>query len=73
MAAPDLRRRGGPGAHHRHPEAPGGHGPAVPRLSVHRHPGDGQDHLRQNSGPCRELRESPGGRPLQRVPRLPWH
>ena len=30
-------------------------GTSVPRLPVHRHPGDGQDHLRQDPGPGGEL------------------
>ena len=73
MAAQDVFPGGGPGPHHRHPPAPGGRGPHGPRLSVHRHPGHRQNHLRPDPGQGRQL-PAPGGRgPLQPVRGLPGH
>ena len=48
-------------------------GAAVPRLSVHWDPGDGQDHLRQDPVPGGELPEPGERQPLQSVPGLPGH
>ena len=73
MAAQDLFRRGGSGPHHRDPAPPGCGGPAEPRLSLHRHPGHRQDHLRQDPGQSGELPPPGERRPLQPVRRLPWH
>mgnify|MGYP006933115028 CR=1 FL=1 len=73
MAAQNLFPGGGPGPHHRHPPAAGGRGPHGPRLSVHRHPGHRQNHLRPDPGQGRQL-PAPGGRgPLQPVRGLPGH
>ena len=71
MAAQDLFGRHRPAPDHRDPAQAGGGGADLSRLSLHRHPGHRQDHLRQNPGPGRQLR-APGGRgPLQPVRRLP--
>ena len=55
MAAQDVLGRHRPVPHHPDPEKAGGGGPHLPRISLYRHPGHRQDHLRQDPGQGRQL------------------
>ena len=71
VAAQGVFRGRGTGAHHGYPPPSGGRGPYRPRLSLHRHTGYRQDHLRPDTGQGGELPVPGRRRALRPVRGLP--